>query len=235
MQNRVLLGLLVALAVAAVAYLSNQPAGEKISGRASVTDGDSLNIGSTRIRLHAVDAPEGRQPCQRNGAPWRCGEAAAAKLRELVGTGQIVCTKTDTDNYGRTVAICSNGSADLGRELVLAGLALAYRQFGDDYVDEEAQARAARRGVWAGTFTPPWDWRRDPQAESRPSVREPAEPGGNGDCLIKGNISRNNDQRIYHVPGSPSYAQTVIDASRGERWFCTEDEARAAGWRAPRG
>jgi hypothetical protein len=118
---------------------------------------------------------------------------------------------------------------------VLAGLALAYRQFGDDYVDEEAQARAARRGVWAGTFTPPWDWRRDPQAESRPSVREPAEPGGNGDCLIKGNISRNNDQRIYHVPGSPSYAQTVIDASRGERWFCTEDEARDAGWRPVRG
>jgi hypothetical protein len=53
-----------------------------------------------------------------------------------------------------------------------------------------------------------------------------------GDCRIKGNISQNG--RIYHVPGSASYDQTQIDTSKGERWFCTEAEARAAGWRAPR-
>ena len=50
-------------------------------------------------------------------------------------------------------------------------------------------------------------------------------------CPIKGNISYNGGQRIYHVPGQHYYAETVIDSSRGERWFCSEGEARAAGWR----
>ena len=49
-------------------------------------------------------------------------------------------------------------------------------------------------------------------------------------CNIKGNISQNGD-RIYHVPGQKWYSRTRIDISSGERWFCTEEEARAAGWR----
>jgi hypothetical protein len=57
--------------------------------------------------------------------------------------------------------------------------------------------------------------------------------GGREGCRIKGNISGNG--KIYHVPGSDAYAKTRIDESKGERWFCSEDEARAAGWRAPRG
>jgi len=52
-------------------------------------------------------------------------------------------------------------------------------------------------------------------------------------CQIKGNINRKGDQ-IYHVPGSRDYEKTVIDTGSGERMFCTEDEAKAAGWRAPR-
>ena len=52
-----------------------------------------------------------------------------------------------------------------------------------------------------------------------------------GSCLIKGNISENG--RIYHVPGSRYYERTKIDEAKGERWFCTEEEARAAGWRPP--
>jgi len=50
-------------------------------------------------------------------------------------------------------------------------------------------------------------------------------------CLIKGNISQNTGERIYHVPGQEWYGKTVIDTSRGERWFCSEDEAQRAGWR----
>jgi endonuclease YncB( thermonuclease family) len=51
-------------------------------------------------------------------------------------------------------------------------------------------------------------------------------------CDIKGNISGNG--RIYHLPGGAHYARTRIDESRGERWFCSESEARAAGWRPTR-
>ena len=49
-------------------------------------------------------------------------------------------------------------------------------------------------------------------------------------CRIKGNISLNGE-RIYHVPGGEWYDETRIDRSRGERWFCSENEAQAAGWR----
>ena len=57
-----------------------------------------------------------------------------------------------------------------------------------------------------------------------------ADPQESGGCLIKGNIS-SSGERIYHVPGQQNYAATVITESKGERWFCTEAEALAAGWR----
>lgn len=62
------------------------------------------------------------------------------------------------------------------------------------------------------------------EAVQEESTPEPEE------CLIKGNTNRRGE-RIYHVPGSPNYDQTVVDISLGERWFCTEQEALDAGWR----
>ena len=52
------------------------------------------------------------------------------------------------------------------------------------------------------------------------------------DCDIKGNMTLNG--RIYHVPGQKYYQATRINPLIGERWFCTEEEARAAGWRKAR-
>jgi endonuclease YncB( thermonuclease family) len=204
---------------------------ETVAGRVDVTDGDSFAIGATRIRLFGIDAPEGRQPCTRHGVAWRCGNEAAAKLRGLVGNANVTCRERDRDDYGRIVAVCSAGGVDLGAEMVRSGFALAYRQYSDDYVGEERAARAARRGVWAGEITPPWEWRRTPQADEGVARAQPPTPG-RSDCGIKGNINRDGD-RIYHVPGSASYEETSIDENRGERWFCSETEARAAGWRAP--
>jgi len=225
---------LVLTALAGGAQLACVPQ-ETIVGRATVTDGDSLQIGATRIRLFGIDAPEGRQPCRRNGGAWRCGEEAAVKLRALVGDVSLRCAEQDIDDYGRTVAVCHNGSTDIGAEMVRSGFALAYRYYSRDYVDEEDEARAAKRGVWAGEFTPPWDWRRNPQAAPAPAPNAPAPSSQQQptDCAIKGNINRQGE-RIYHVPGSVSYRETIIDESRGERWFCSEGEARSAGWRAPR-
>jgi len=65
-----------------------------------------------------------------------------------------------------------------------------------------------------------------------------ARPSCNGGCInpprgcnIKGNVSYNTGEKIYHVPGQAYYSETTIDARYGERWFCTEYEAQAAGWR----
>jgi endonuclease YncB( thermonuclease family) len=221
---------------------------ETIVGAATVIDGDTLEINETRIRLHAIDAPEGTQRCTRDARQWPCGEEAANKLRALVRARTIACTRTGTDTYGRAVATCNNGSVDLGAEMVSAGLALAYRQYGNDYVGQEDAARSARRGMWAGEFTAPWDYRhaangdseQRPTQSTRPaqqqsSPQSPPQPGARkANCLIKGNVN-SKGERIYHLPGTSHYDQTVIDESRGERWFCSEEEARAAGWRAPRG
>jgi endonuclease YncB( thermonuclease family) len=217
-----------------------------LEGIARVIDGDSIELGAAEIRLLGVDAPEGRQTCRRNGGAWRWGEVAATHLRALVGAGSIACSQRDIDRSGRIGAVCTRGAVDVGRERVRSGLALAYRQYSRDYVDEEDAARAARRGIWSSEFEAPWDWRQSAEGRAtngqRANGRDATSPSSNlsapqranADCRIKGNISRDGD-RIYHVPGSRSYEETVIDATRGERWFCTAEEAQRAGWRAPRG
>lgn len=223
---------LVLAALALCAEVASAPQ-ERISGRAKVTDGDSLEIGTTRLRLFGVDAVEGRQSCTRDGRAWPCGNEAARKLRGLIGDRTVNCTKRDVDNYGRTVAVCRSGAADLGAEMVRAGFATAYRRYSNDYVDEENEARSARRGIWAGEFTNPEEYRHDePPAQPRDRPGQPQRSPRDG-CDIKGNIN-GEGARIYHVPGASSYDDTRIDESKGERWFCTESEARAAGWRAPR-
>jgi endonuclease YncB( thermonuclease family) len=231
MRARLPLLALAALGLSAEAACVPQ---ERVSGRAEVTDGDSLEIGATRLRLFGVDAVEGRQSCTRDGRAWACGNEAARKLRSLIGDRTVTCTKRDVDSYGRTVAVCRSGATDLGAEMVRAGFATAYRRYSNDYVDEENEARSARRGIWAGEFTNPESYRHDEtpaQPRNAPAQPQRAPRGG---CAIKGNINGDGD-RIYHVPGAPSYDDTRIDESKGERWFCTESEARAAGWRAPRG
>lgn len=52
-----------------------------------------------------------------------------------------------------------------------------------------------------------------------------------GSCKIKGNVSYNSGRKIYHIPGQQDYENTVISPRRGERWFCTEAEAKVSGWR----
>ena len=201
-----------------------------LSGRASVVDGDTLDVGGVRIRLHGVDAPESRQTCVAGGRRWACGERATRALAGLVAGRTASCEERDRDRYGRIVAVCFSAGRDVNAWMVSQGLALAYRRYSRDYVGEEASARDARLGMWRGDFVPPWDWRRGERlAGSRPTSKSSADSG----CRIKGNIGRDGS-RIYHVPGGQFYERTRIDTSRGERWFCSEGEARAAGWRKSR-
>lgn len=206
-------------------------AAEPIMGRASVVDGDTLDVRGTRIRLHGIDAPESAQLCQdRAGKDYRCGQAAALALADRIGEATVSCEPRDVDRYGRTVAVCRRGGEDLNGWLVGQGHAVAYRRYSLDYVGQEATAKAARLGIWAGTFDEPSAWRKSKREAGAAS--RPAEVPADG-CAIKGNISRKGE-RIYHLPGGRDYAKVVISAKTGERMFCTEDEARAAGWRAAR-
>jgi len=195
------------------------------SGPARVIDGDTIDISGQRIRLHGIDTPEAKQTCQREALVWLCGAAATKALRELIGGAWVACSQRDKDRYGRVVAVCRANGIALNAAMVRSGMALAYRKYSDDYTGQEGAAKAARRGLWAGQFIPPWEWRRGKRLASETHAN--GNPPG---CRIKGNIGSKGD-RIYHMPGGRWYDRTVITASKGERWFCSEDEAKAAGWR----
>lgn len=166
------------LYVLAISLFLAQPAApwaNEISGLARVIDGDTLDVGDVRVRLHGVDAPEAKQSCERDGVDWLCGAASAAKLRALVDDQEVTCFQTDRDRYGRVVGVCSAGNIELGAAMVLSGLALAYRQYGQEYVIHESAARGAGRGLWAGTFVAPWDWRSGERASHPTPAAAPSE------------------------------------------------------------
>jgi endonuclease YncB( thermonuclease family) len=130
-------------------------------GVASVIDADTIEIHGQRIRLHGIDAPEGGQVClDAAGQKWRCGQRAALALQDLIGRRTVACDERDVDRYGRIVGRCLVDDLDINEWLVAQGLALAYRRYSGDYVAAEDEARAAGRGMWAGSFEPPWEWRR---------------------------------------------------------------------------
>ena len=216
---------LVARVILLLAIGLTGPVHAEIAGRASVIDGDSIEVAGQEIRLHGIDAPEFKQTCVASGKSWRCGRQAAHALARKVSGREVVCAQRDRDRYGRVVAVCRRAGEDLNAWLVAEGWALAYRRHSRAYIGEEAAARAARRGIWRGEFVPPWEWRH--KQSPRVTGKKRAE------CRIKGNIN-SKGKRIYHVPGDNYYQRTRIDVEKGERWFCSEAQARAAGWRRAR-
>lgn len=213
------------------------------SGIGRSIDGDSLMVGEREVRLFGIDAPEFNQTCTRVGAAWPCGSTAADQLSKLV-TGKLVsCVSMGADKYGRTLARCTAGFSDLNRAMVASGYALAFfRRYSMDYISAEQSAKASKRGIWSGEFQLPSEVRNGeddhqvaPPAPDRQQQSEKpivsslrSKPQPNAGCNIKGNHSRRGEW-IYHLPGMPYYAQTVA-----EEIFCTEAEARAAGYRRSR-
>ena len=139
---------------------SAPPAGARLTGRVSVIDGDTLAMSAERLRLHGIDAPELWQACERAGRPYACGEEARQAMVRILAGGVATCVQRDTDRYGRRVVRCHNeAGTDIGGELVRQGWAIAFRRYSTAYVAAEAEARAARRGLWSGRFEDPADWR----------------------------------------------------------------------------
>jgi endonuclease YncB( thermonuclease family) len=130
----------------------------RINARA--IDGDSLRGSLGDIRLIGIDAPELFQECRDGeGRLWSCGREAHAFLRSLVSRGGLSCEAQARDRYGRALSRCSvNGVDDIGEAMVRAGYAVAFMS--TSHQATEADARAAKRGIWRGTFERPQDWRR---------------------------------------------------------------------------
>jgi endonuclease YncB( thermonuclease family) len=150
---------------------SGEALADDVVGRASVVDGDTLEIQGMRIRLWGVDAPESSQLCRgEDSSQYRCGAQAANDLDAFIARRPVNCLPVNLDLYGRTVATCSVGGADLSEWLVRKGLALDWPQYSKGrYGGAQRDAEHAGRGIWKGSYVEPWLYRACIRASGKPS------------------------------------------------------------------
>src|SRR5215207_6660757 len=193
-------------------------------GRASIIDGDTIEIHGERVRLNGVDAPETAQLCKNEkGKAYRCGTVSAAALEKFLAASRPTrCEFVERDRYGRFVGNCYRAhGTSVSAYLVRNGFALDYLKYSlGKYAKEERKAKQAKAGLWSGEFTPPWEWRAEQRSKGDITGSLPSR-----DCTIKGNITRKG-ARIYHRPGQRDYERTRITENKGERRFCSEAAAQ---------
>lgn len=150
---------LVVFAVCGI-WIAVSGSASELAGRASVIDGDTIEIHGYRARLAGIDAPESRQLCSfSDGRSWPCGQRAAFALADRIGSRTVSCRIEGQDRYGRALALCAVGRADLGEWLVSNGWAVPYYDRAGNYRAARDHAVAARLGIWQGEFEMPKDWR----------------------------------------------------------------------------
>ncbi|MEE8347352.1 MAG: thermonuclease family protein [Dehalococcoidia bacterium] len=212
---------------------SPTPAGLEEAVVTRVVDGDTIIVliggREFRIRYIGIDTPETVDPRR----PVECfGREASERNRDLV-EGEVVKLEKDVsevDRYDRMLRYVWVDGEMVNAKLVEEGYATASAYppdvaYADLFAALQGQAREAARGLWNACTTP-----------GPPSAADgTCDYSGASERVIKGNISHNTGEKIYHVPGGDHYDQTVIDEAKGERWFCTEADAVAAGWRKSRG
>jgi endonuclease YncB( thermonuclease family) len=133
-------------------------AGQKII----VADGDSFSIGSNKLRLQGIDAPEYRQTCKdASGTDWPCGRTARAALEKLLTEPGLACDAEVRDRYARALATCrTTQTPDIAAAQVRDGMAVSDEYYGSrSFGDEEDAASSAKRGIWQGEFVRPAEWR----------------------------------------------------------------------------
>jgi endonuclease YncB( thermonuclease family) len=221
-----------------------RPAGNTIIGRATVIDGDTIEIHSQRIRLNGIDAPESAQFCKdEKGEEYHpCGRHSSNFLAKLLAESSPTrCETMGRDQYRRLIGNCFRADGqDVATAIVRAGYAMDWpRHSGGARASEQEEAKTKKLGLWAYQFEPPWEYRaryriQEQQAQEPSKILPPIKKPSSKNCRIKGNISVSTGERIYHVPGQKYYDETVISVWKGEQWFCSEAEARAAGWRKAR-
>lgn len=192
-----------------------------ITGRASAVSGDLVRVNGMLLRLAGVEAPEADQPCLKpNGRRWSCSASARSALDRLVRSATVTCVPNGHDDAGRQLATCKARGSDIGAELVRRGHVFAASGLFARYGGDEEEARAAGVGIWQGDVVRPKEWRDQAWEEAKRNA-----PDG---CPIKG-IARASSP-TYVMPWTRGYASKTPRLDRGDRWFCSESEARDAGF-----
>ena len=207
----------------------------------SVVDGDTIKLDINgkveTLRLIGIDTPETVDPRKE----VQCfGVEASNKARELL-SGKKVKIETDAtqgtyDKYNRLLGyVFTEDGLFYNQYMIKEGYAHEYTyntpyKYQAKFKNLENEAQTSKSGLWS-----PDSCNGD---TSKVISNHPASPtseiynteSNSSSCIIKGNIS-SKSERIFHVVGCKSYNQTVIDESKGEKWFCSEQEALNAGWR----
>jgi len=227
-----------------------------------ITDGDTIKVqlssGPISVRFHSIDAPERDQP-------WGPEATAALAARLAGQVVDLEVVEQDRYERLVAVVYLNDANINAWLVQQGHAWAYRAYLEDPQYCAWEGVARTSGRGLWAlprGERHAPWEWRAVKRGGPQPFSDFTNETVANcvaatprsgrargvgspvaktvqvsspppGACRIKGNLSDHG--RIYHVPGSPAYERTKIDEATGERWFCAEAEAKAAGWPAPRG
>ena len=192
-----------------------------------IIDGDTIIMNEKKIRLFGIDAPETNQYCfDKKKIEYSCGLNSTNALIQYIKKNRyksIKCNHYEIDKYGRFISECWIGEISINSWLVKNGFALAYLRYSNKFFFDEKKAKEEGLGVWQGKFIYPWEWRRGKRFKSNNNSDKKK-------CNIKGNIS-SKGQKIYHIPGNLNYENTKINENKGERWFCSEEEAKMNGWR----
>jgi endonuclease YncB( thermonuclease family) len=225
-------------------------AGQAVAASASVRDGGTIDLADVTYRLDGIDAPAVDQICIDDHAdPWSCGVDARDQLVRLIAGREVRCEDHGLDATFKKwhVGTCTveGETTSLSQLLVRQGLAINLdRSAGSLFKGDETGARDDRRGLWKGCFVAPKefrDGRRDGvllggacRADKDREIREvlfPYEPAMPAGCSIKGKYALRarvtGNVGIYHLQICRSYPALT----RPDRWFCSEDDARAAGFR----
>lgn len=172
-----------------------------------VIDGDTIVLdGKTRLRLRGLDAPE---------LNFCLGKESKIALEKLVNGKKVIVKEQIIDQVGRPMALIHVGNKFINEEILKLGLA---RFHSDNHSQREVLKKAydSARLKNLGIFSP-----KCYQKDVNPD---------NPKCNIKGNIDKSTDTHLYYLPGCVQYNFTVIEKDIGESWFCTEAQAKEAGY-----
>lgn len=220
------------------------------TSNATVKDGRTLQLGNTTYRLDGIDVPPVDQLCiDEHAESWSCGVEARNQLTKLIGDQQVHCDDLGPDPAYRKrhLGVCKieGDPTSLSEEMVQQGFALNVETSATGrFKAEEARAKDQRQGLWKGCFVAPQEFRRgkkdgallgascpaDRDSEIRAALfpDDIAMPAG---CNIKGKFAVRarvtGNIGIYHLQACRSYP----GLTKPDRWFCTEEDAQAAGFR----
>ena len=134
----------------------------ELTGRLLILDADTVILSGERIRLKGIDAHETTQRClDAKQQSYPCGQVSTHALIDQIGVSPLRCIGDTRDRYKRVLATCYLDDLDINAWLVQYGYTVAYRKYSHQYVPEEDEAKALKRGLWSGTFASPWDWRQN--------------------------------------------------------------------------